>query len=149
MWYNATKRIEIMKKILLIIFLNFLLSVSVMAQEECPVDRPVMWVDNACHTCDEAKELLANAPMKGKIEGLEALIVMAAIATYDETCVSVDECPTDKPAKWIDGQCYACAEIESKVGEMEQNGQQPNLNLFAVSMANSEACPELIKVNIH
>ncbi len=135
-----------MKKILSTVCLSLLLSIPVQAREECPADKPVMWIDNACHTCDEAKELLANAPTKG--EGLEGLIIMGAMLVYGEACSSADECPADKPAKWTDGQCYACAEIESKVNELKQNGQQPDLSLFSMLMEIGTACPEFVEVNI-
>lgn len=48
------------------------------------------------------------------------------------------ECPSDKPAKWIDAQCYTCLEIQDKLPELKGFHSSGHIDLSALEHGDGE-----------
>ena len=88
-----------MKKIIL--FIALFLSLSANAWDDCPLDKPIKWIDNKCYTCDIARDLVKNS------SGVP-LDIMNELEMF---C----KCPADKPIFWLDGQCVTCDEARENI----------------------------------
>ncbi|MBR5130377.1 MAG: hypothetical protein IKV03_04050 [Alphaproteobacteria bacterium] len=92
-----------MRKFVFLTGLFFVLPVKAFFSlgSECPLEQPIMWTDNKCYACEEARTLIVNSSEEQRNSNF---IVMKALNELENFC----KCPADKPVMDFQGGCNAC-----------------------------------------
>ena len=111
-----------MHRIFFLILLTVSISGSAYAQE-CTPEKPVIWFDNTCITCDEAKTNFEKLPDTHSNNLNDFLKLMDTIGSIQKNCSDAatesdetenqtqavnGECPDEKPLIDDNGYCHAC-----------------------------------------
>ena len=99
---------------------------------ECPLEQPIMWIDNKCYACEEARTLIVNSSEEQRNSNF---IVMNALNELENFC----KCPADKPVLGIDGQCFTCDEARKQISGQKVGGIQ-GFGLFGIMSDIDELC---------